>query len=165
MPLCGIHTSANAQAIIKAYLDFLLNDLGYAGFRYDMVKGYAPTYTGMYNAAAKPEFSVGEYWDGTQKIQNWIDGTTTDGAVQSAAFDFPLKYLLNDCCNPGANWSVLGGTSLMGDMSYRRYAVTFVDNHDTYGRGNGNDLTGNEARAEADDLRTQHGRSEQRKHV
>ena len=141
------HTSANAQAIIKAYLDFLLNDLGYAGFRYDMVKGYAPTYTGMYNAAAKPEFSVGEYWDGTQKIQNWIDGTTTGGAVQSAAFDFPMKYLLNDCCNQGGNWSTLAGSSLTGTPSYRRYAVTFVDNHDTYRDQNA--LTGNIAAANA----------------
>ena len=32
------HNSANVQAMVKAYLDFLLNDLGYTGFRYDMVK-------------------------------------------------------------------------------------------------------------------------------
>ncbi len=143
------HSSPNVQAMVKAYLDFLLNDLGYAGFRYDMVKGYAPAYTAVYNTAAQPRFSVGEYWDGAQQIKNWIEGTRADGVVQSAAFDFPLKYLLNDCCNQGANWSVLGGTSLMGDMSYRRYAVTFVDNHDTYGRGNGNDLTGNAVAANA----------------
>ena len=30
------HTSANVQRIVKAYLDFLINDLGYSGFRYDM---------------------------------------------------------------------------------------------------------------------------------
>ena len=35
------HKSENVQTIVKAYLDFLLNDLGYAGFRYDMVKGYS----------------------------------------------------------------------------------------------------------------------------
>ena len=143
------HSSANVQAMVKAYLDFLLNDLGYAGFRYDMVKGYAPAYTGIYNTAAKPEYSVGEYWDGAQQIKNWIDGTATEGTIQSAAFDFPLKYLLNDCCNSGSNWSTLSGSSLMSDQAYRRYAVTFVDNHDTYGRGNGNDLTANVTAANA----------------
>ena len=137
------HSSANVQAMVKAYLDFLLNDLGYTGFRYDMVKGYAPSYTGIYNTAAKPEFSVGEYWDGVQQTKNWIDGTKVDGVVQSAAFDFPLKYLLNDCCNTGSNWNTLGGSSLISDMNYRRYAVTFVDNHDTNNRGNNNDLTAN----------------------
>ena len=35
------HTSANVQKCIKAYLDYLLNDLGYSGFRYDMTKGYS----------------------------------------------------------------------------------------------------------------------------
>ena len=62
------HTSQNVQTMVKAYLDFLLNDLGYTGLRYDMVKGYSPTYTGIYNSAAQPQFSVGEYWDGTQQI-------------------------------------------------------------------------------------------------
>ena len=137
------HSSTNVQSMVKAYLDFLLNDLGYTGFRYDMVKGYAPSYTGIYNTAAKPEFSVGEYWDGVQQTKNWIDGTKVDGVVQSAAFDFPLKYLLNNCCNTGSNWNTLGGSSLISDMNYRRYAVTFVDNHDTNNRGNNNDLTAN----------------------
>lgn len=143
------HSSQNVQAMVKAYLDFLLNDLGYAGVRYDMVKGYSPMYTGIYNTAAQPQFSVGEYWDGAQQIKNWIDGTKTDGVIQSAAFDFPMKYLLNDCCNVGYNWNILAGTSLVSSPTYRRYAVTFVDNHDTNGRGNGNDLLSNITAANA----------------
>lgn len=137
------HNSANVQAMVKAYLDFLLNDLGYTGFRYDMVKGYAPEFTGIYNTAANPQYSVGEYWDGVSQIKSWIDGTTANGAKQSAAFDFPLKYLLRDCCNSSSNWSTLGGSSLANDMYYRRYAVTFVDNHDTYGRGNDGEVKAN----------------------
>ena len=69
------HKSENVQTIVKAYLDFLKNDLGYAGFRYDMVKGYSASYTGLYNAESQPEFSVGECWDGTNTIKNWIEGT------------------------------------------------------------------------------------------
>ncbi len=41
------HSSSNVQTIVKAYLKYLLDDLGYKGFRYDMVKGYAPQYTGI----------------------------------------------------------------------------------------------------------------------
>lgn len=137
------HNSANVQAMVKAYLDFLLNDLGYTGFRYDMVKGYAPKFTGVYNTAANPQYSVGEYWDGVSQIKSWIDGTTANGAKQSAAFDFPLKYLLRDCCNSSSNWNTLGGSCLANDMYYRRYAVTFVDNHDTYDRGNDGEVTDN----------------------
>ena len=34
------HNSANVQKIVNAYLNFLLNDMGYVGFRYDMVRGF-----------------------------------------------------------------------------------------------------------------------------
>ena len=43
------HTSTNVQNTVKAYLKMLIDEFGYTGFRYDMVKGYSATYTGMYN--------------------------------------------------------------------------------------------------------------------
>lgn len=125
------HTSLNVRNNIKIYLDFLLNDLGYNGFRYDMVKGYAPQYIGEYNASAKPLFSVGEYWDGNAvKVKSWIDGTKYNNVIQSAAFDFPLKYAINDAFGSG-KWYRLADLALANDNNYKRYAVTFVDNHDT----------------------------------
>lgn len=125
------HTSENVQTIVKAYLHMLLEDLGYAGFRYDMVKGYSGTYTGLYNADAKPKFSVGEYWDGNvSTVQNWINRTKVDGVIQSAAFDFPFRYTVRDACNNG-NWSKLANSSLASTTNYRRYGVTFIENHDT----------------------------------
>ena len=126
------HTNAQVQKNVKTYLDFLLNDLGYAGFRYDMVKGYAPKYTGIYNTSAQPTYSVGEYWDGDiTKVIAWIDGTKQDGGIQSAAFDFPMKYKINDAFT-NSYWEKLKEATLCNDASYARYAVTFVDNHDTY---------------------------------
>ncbi len=44
------HTSANVQRNVDVYLDFLLNELGYAGFRYDMVKGYGAEYINLNSA-------------------------------------------------------------------------------------------------------------------
>lgn len=131
------HASANVQKCINAYEDYLLNDLGYAGFRYDVAKGFAAKYFGQYNAKARPQFSVGEVWDSNQTIKNWIDGTKVDGVVQSAAFDFQFRYLVRDAIN-GNNWSKLAGTNtLCGSADYRRYGVTFVENHDTESRSNG----------------------------
>ncbi len=127
------HTSDNVKRNVEAYMDCLLNYLGYIGFRYDFVKGYAAKYVGQYNQTAKPQFSVGEYWDGdVSKVKAWIDGTKQDGDIQSAAFDFPLKYYINSAfSNNGNNWSDLDKTALANDAAYARYAVTFVDNHDT----------------------------------
>jgi len=138
------HKSTNVQTIVKAYLDFLRNDLGYAGFRYDMVKGYSASYTGMYNAASQPEFSVGECWDGTNTIKNWIEGTKLDGQIQSAAFDFQFRYTVRNAMNNSSynrlnnqndgNWPLVSSNQDNG--KYRRYAVTFVENHDTEKRAN-----------------------------
>ena len=127
------HYSDNVRENYKAYLNFLLNDLGYTGFRYDMVKGYSPAFTAEYNTASQPAFSVGEYWDGSPRIKSWIDGTKVNGTPTSAAFDFQFRYAVRDAVNNG-NWAALSGTGkdpLAYDSNYQRYAVTFVENHDT----------------------------------
>lgn len=130
------HNSANVQKIIKAYLKFLKEDIGYTGFRYDMVKGFSGTHVADYNDATGVKFSVGEYWDGNQSIINWINKTNK----KSAAFDFQFRYNVRDAVNGAANgkvttssnWSKLNSNdNLMHDANYRRYAVTFVENHDT----------------------------------
>ena len=131
------HTNATTQANVNTYLDYLLNELGYAGFRYDMVKGFSASYVGQYNKQANPTFSVGEYWDGNKsKVVSWINGTKKNGVIQSAAFDFPMKYNINAAFNYG-NWSDLDKDCLANDNNYSRYSVSFVDNHDT-GRYNDN---------------------------
>lgn len=134
------HKSTNVQNIVKAYLDFLLNDLGYIGFRYDMVKGYSGQYTKLYNASAKPEFSVGECWDGSSTIRAWIDATDKS----SAAFDFQFRYVVRNAVN-NQNWARLGQQNdgnwplvyaNFNNGAYRQWAVTFVENHDTERRPN-----------------------------
>ena len=140
------HKSQNVQTSVKAYLGMLLDDMGYAGFRYDMVKGYSPEYTAMYNASSRPEFSVGECWDGTTTIRNWIDRTKgSDGQPQSAAFDFQFRYTVRNAMNNAGsynrlsqqndgNWPLVSSNYESG--KYRRWAVTFVENHDTERRSN-----------------------------
>ena len=132
------HTSANVKKNVNAYLDCLLNDLGYVGFRYDFVAGYGAQYVGDYNNTAKtanPNFnySVGEYWtdEGNGAIINWIEGTKVNGIIQSAAFDFTMKWNINSVFANATNWSQLNNAALSNNPDYARYAVTFVDNHDT----------------------------------
>lgn len=131
------HTNSTTQLNIKTYEDFLLNEMGYTGFRYDFVKGYDPKYIKMYNEASKPKFSVGEYWQGSVTasksgdhpfggVKDWVEATDKT----SAAFDFPMKYLIKGVFNDG-NWKLLTDykTRLVGIEP--QYAVTFIDNHDT----------------------------------
>jgi len=144
------HTNATVQDNVKNYCKFLLEDLGYAGFRYDMVKGYGGQYTKIYNEYSKPRFSVGEYWDGNyDALKNWIEAT----GRQSAAFDFAFKYAVNEAFHSGdltkLVWKANGDNDQPAGLihfAYSQYAVTFIDNHDTYRDGskfNGNVLAAN----------------------
>lgn len=131
------HTNHTTQQNIKTYEDFLLNEMGYTGFRYDFVKGYDPQYIKMYNEASKPKFSVGEYWQGSVTaskkddhpfggVKDWVEAT----GKTSAAFDFPMKYLIKVAFD--GNWKLLADyktRTLVGIEP--QYAVTFIDNHDT----------------------------------
>lgn len=128
------HKSENVQKIIKAYLKFLKEDIGYTGFRYDMVKGFSGSHVADYNDATGVKFSVGEYWDGNPSIINWINKTNK----KSAAFDFQFRYNVRDAIGikdnkivSSPNWSKLKSDyNLMHDPTYRQYAITFVENHD-----------------------------------
>ena len=134
------HQSENVQKSVKAYLKFLLEDIGYSGFRYDMVKGFWASFIADYNMFAKPAFSVGEYWDSTDKIKQWVNYSKGYVAEYptSAAFDFQFRYRVRDAIN-NRNWRWLGWDEkpLSADSYYKQYAVTFVENHDTEHRING----------------------------
>jgi alpha-amylase len=127
------HNSTNVKNAIKAYLEWMKNDIGYDGWRYDMVKGFTSSVIAGYNAAANADLSVGEYWDGDYTaVWNWIIGT----GKNSMAFDCPMKYT---ALNQGLQSSNYGNMAynahpagLIRDAQSRRYSVTFVDNHDTY---------------------------------
>ncbi|MBR5102997.1 MAG: starch-binding protein [Muribaculaceae bacterium] len=136
------HKSSNVQENVKAYLKFLLDDLGYAGFRYDMVRGFSASFINTYNSYANPTYSVGENWTSSDAIKSWIDATSK----KSAAFDFQFRYTVRNAINDN-NWTKLAQANGTGtgnwplisqnfnSGSYRRYAVTFVENHDMQDRG------------------------------
>jgi alpha-amylase len=135
------HTNPALRAEIKIYLN-KLQSLGYRGWRYDMVKGFAPQYVAEYDYASNPSFAVGEYYDGdAYKISGWIDGTKWQGQPDPAmksccAFDFATYYLLKQFINNG-QYSYLPAVSYQ-DGVYdgliavnKNKAVTFLENHDT----------------------------------
>lgn len=147
------HTSDYVQADCKAYLAWLKGEFGYDGWRYDYCKGFGGKYVGIYNEASSPYISVGEYWDGGyDPVAAWIEST----GKQSMAFDFPMKF---DALNNGLAKGIYSKMSWIEDnttwrpagmihhRNYNRYAVTFVDNHDTY--RDGNKYTGNVPQAYA----------------
>lgn len=144
------HKSTNVQNLVNDYLNFLINDIGYVGFRYDMARGFSASYFGQYNASAKPQFSVGEHWTNSTSEIDWMNGTRVNGNIMSGVFDFDFRYTVRNAFNysnmgslnqPNGgqnNWPLVSNADqgyLLGGF-YRRYAVTFVENHDLQDRGN-----------------------------
>ncbi len=139
------HKRANVRNIIKAYVSFLANDLGYTGFRYDMTRGFWANRVAEYNATAGVQFSVGENWSSQNEIQSWIDNCKWNGVNMSASFDFPFRYTVRDVVrgsrDNGAKvtWKDLAIGGVMSSTNFKRYAVTFVENHDTQYRDPNNE--------------------------
>ncbi|MCI6722876.1 MAG: alpha-amylase family glycosyl hydrolase [Bacteroidales bacterium] len=127
------HKSANVNKCIKAYVKYLVDDLGYTGFRYDMVKGFSASYVADYNNHAGVQFSVGENFGNVEEAKRWIDGAKYNGTRMSAAFDFQFHYTLAKAVKE-KNWTYLNDKAyhlVSSGSEYNRYAVTFVENHDT----------------------------------
>ena len=128
------HHSPSTQQKVMTYLRYLKDELGYIGFRYDYARGFEPKHFAYYNTTVRPTFSVGEFWGTFEDITAWIKGVYDEGGFQSAAFDFPLQEVIRQAFNDesGHSFRNLENDGLIWDYRYRRFAVTFIDNHDTF---------------------------------
>ena len=123
------HTSEFVQNFVKAYLSWMRNTMGYDGWRYDMVKGYSGSYVSMYNQSSEPFFSVAEYWDGNpNNLRSYLESASYNTTV----FDFSLKYKFNSNIGKGS-YAGMKNAGLRS-IGLQKYAVTFIDNHDTFER-------------------------------
>ena len=128
------HHSPATQQKELTYLRYLKDELGYVGFRYDYARGFEPKHFAYYNAMVRPTFSVGEFWGTSVDIKDWIKGVYDEGGFQSAAFDFPLQEQIRQAFSDlsGHSFRALKNDGLIWDYRFKRYAVTFIDNHDTF---------------------------------
>jgi len=141
------HTNVTVRSTIKDYMSFLKNEIGYDGWRWDMTKGFSASYVGEYCDAAGAYLSVGEFWDADyDRLNNWINGT----GKKSTTFDFSLKYKINEAFAGNdltkLCWLYNGANQPAGLIHHpntKRYAVTFIDNHDTGRSDNSSRFTGN----------------------
>ena len=133
------HTSAKVQNMFKAYLKWLRTDVKIDGFRYDYCKGYHNSHINDYNRAAETYFSVMEYWDGNV---NTLQSRLADAGWNTTTFDFATKYTAFNQGIASGNYGMLKGAGLPG-AGKARYAVTFIDSHDSFQRDNGNEFCGN----------------------
>ena len=119
------------------YARWLLEEIGFDGFRYDMVKGYGgwivrsiQELRALRGRKSFKPYAVGECWDCERTIEEWLDEANAWSDNPVGAFDFPLRWRLRDLCDSyGFNLRTLADR---GVLMWNRpgQAVTFVENHD-----------------------------------
>ena len=133
------HTSEYVQSWAKAYLRWMKGVMQYDGFRHDMTLGFGGQYLGMYNEASDPYLSVSELWEGIDRQKQHLVET----GYNTMIFDFQQKYELHKAIVNGSYSKLLKNSNSFRGQGLERYAVTFVDNHDTFERdGYGNNQFG-----------------------
>ena len=136
------HADPRVQEMMKAYLKWMKEEIGFDGWRYDYAQGFKGKYIDMYNNAAANYFSVVEFWNGDM---NNIKSYLNDVNWNTLAFDFSTKYSAIQGIADG-NYQRCKGSGLLG-AGLSKFAVTFVDSHDTYfgcegGRDNNDEIGG-----------------------
>jgi hypothetical protein len=113
--------------------DWLTRALDAQGYRVDDVKGLSTDFLHPFlnSKAMAGKFAFGEFFDGSPTLVNQWIFNPKGMAGRPSAFDFPLKFMLNNMCNnPGRfNMADLDHAGLVGISPLN--AVTFVENHDT----------------------------------
>ncbi|KAK3028282.1 hypothetical protein RJ639_037459 [Escallonia herrerae] len=138
------HLNPRVQRELSDWMNWLKTDIGFDGWRFDFVKGYAPSITKNYMDNTSPNFAVGELWsslaygpDGKPEynqdqhrnaLAQWVQ--TGGGLV--TAFDFTTKGILQAAVE-GELWRMKDSNGnppgMIGILPEN--AVTFIDNHDT----------------------------------
>lgn len=133
------HTNPYVQDWAKAYVRWMLDSMKYDGFRYDMTLGFHGQYLSMYNEASHPYLSVSELWHGIDRQKQHLQETNYNTMI----FDFQQKYELHKAIVGGSYSKLMKNSNSFRGQGLEKYAVTFIDNHDTFERdGYGNNQFG-----------------------
>ncbi|CAD6265191.1 unnamed protein product [Miscanthus lutarioriparius] len=138
------HLNPRVQRELSDWLDWLIADVGFTGWRLDFAKGYSAAVAKAYVDRTRPSFVVAEIWsslsyDGDGKPKHNQDGDRQElvdwaNAVggPAAAFDFTTKGVLQAAVQ-GELWRMRDGNGKAPGMIgwLPEKAVTFIDNHDT----------------------------------
>jgi len=117
---------------------WLIEDIGYDGFRYDFVLGYGGWLVKSIlerryrknNRNDYAPFGVGECWDDTRTIDEWLNEVNNWSDNPGTAFDFPLREKLKNLCDTyGYSLTNLATDGTVTDK-FPQLSVTFADNHD-----------------------------------
>ena len=135
------HGEEKVRQMFRAYAKWMVNVMKYDGFRYDYCKGFHMSHVNDYNANAGAYFSMIEYYDGNRDV---LWSRIADAGENTLALDFAMKFnVMNAGIGQFKYEACKNPNSLIG-MGKGKWAVNFIDNHDTFERGNNCDFGGSD---------------------
>ena len=131
------HRNPYVYAEILKLGRWLIEDIGFDGFRYDFVKGYGANtitalqeYRYMRDGKLFQPYGVAEFWDSASAIENWVNLVNFSNANPVDAFDFPMREMLKALCDEyGFNLRQLATWDTVLQKQTQS-VVTFAENHD-----------------------------------
>ena len=134
------HNDEKVRQMFRAYAKWMVDVMKYDGFRYDYAKGFHLSHVDDYNANAGVYFSVVEFWEGNPDV---LWSAICDANQNTYAFDFGMKFNVMNGAIAHFNYGACKNPNALIGRGHGKYAVNFIDNHDTFERGNGYDFGGN----------------------
>jgi alpha-amylase len=136
------HRNPTVYAELMNLARWLIEEIGFDGFRYDFVKGYgASTIQAFqeyrYLRDDKPfhPYGVAEFWDSATNTLNWVNLANFSNTNPVDAFDFPLRETLKALCDQyGFSLRNLASAETILQKQPQT-TVTFVENHDLRDEG------------------------------
>lgn len=140
------HTNVAVREVLIEWLEWLHDEIGYSGFRFDFAQGFAPEFLEEYvretvgkDAFCVAENFVGMSWSGSvleynqdkarRVLMDWLAAVHDS----SALFDFPTKGILSEAVRRREFWRLIDAQGNPPGLSgwAPQMSVLFVDNHDT----------------------------------
>ncbi|MBU1693137.1 MAG: DUF1939 domain-containing protein [Verrucomicrobia bacterium] len=141
-PLDVAFLARNMRSGFKQWGSWLVTDVLYGGFRFDLSEGVEPwlIWEWMSYPAQRGRFAFMEYWDGAdgKQMQEWLNLTGKRAAIYDS--NLRANYLKPMCNSNGAfDMRKLAPTNCFLGLE-PEHTVVFIDNHDTWREGDTNKL-------------------------
>ena len=149
------HSNEEIREAIVEWLNWLKEDIGFSGYRFDYVRGYASEYAREYvlRTVGLEAFCVAENWVGMcwsddyllynqdkprRALVDWLQGSGDCAAL----FDFPTKGILQEAVKRGEFWRLADSRAparLSGWAPHRRRCSSRTTTRRGSGRSRGTD--------------------------
>jgi len=139
------HSQQFVREDLIRWMQWLKNDIGFNGFRFDFMTGIDPQHMKEYFKNIDVDMCIGEYWDNMdydieylkynqnahrQRIVDWMDNS----GKHAYAFDMTTKGILQEALKNKEYWRLADESNNPSGLIgwWKEKSVTFLDNHDTH---------------------------------